>query len=165
MFVNGKINDLWKKMEEIYTSCLGPWNYVNPPLFYWRACIKPGKWAVFYVCWCYRFCLCLYIFLIGFRSIPTTWYFCFTFNTYLSHLFQTIGQGLLCLTPLSTIFQLYRGCQLSWWRKPCKVPGENRRPSASHWQTLSHTVVSSTHRLNGIRTQNVIITEILLKVA
>jgi len=23
-----------------------------------------------------------------------------------------------CLTPLSIIFQLYRGCQLYWWRKP-----------------------------------------------
>ena len=26
------------------------------------------------------------------------------------------------------------------------VPGENQRPSASHWQTLSHKVVSSTSR-------------------
>jgi hypothetical protein len=32
---------------------------------------------------------------------------------------------------------------------------ENHRPVASHWQTLSHTVVSSTPRLSGIRTHNV----------
>ena len=34
------------------------------------------------------------------------------------------------------------------------VPGENHRPAASHYQILTHGVVSSTPQLNGIRTHN-----------
>ena len=43
--------------------------------------------------------------------------------------------------PLSTIFRLSRG--------------ENHQPTASNWLSLSHNVVSSTHRLSGIPTHNV----------
>jgi len=35
------------------------------------------------------------------------------------------------------------------------VLGENHRPATSHRQTLSHNVILSTPRLNGIRTHNV----------
>jgi hypothetical protein len=34
------------------------------------------------------------------------------------------------------------------------VPGENHRPAASYWQTLSHNIESSTLHLSRIRTHN-----------
>ena len=35
------------------------------------------------------------------------------------------------------------------------LPGENHQPVASHRQTLSHNVVSSTPRLSEIQTRNI----------
>ena len=47
--------------------------------------------------------------------------------------------------PLSTIFQLYRGGQLT---------GENQRSAASHGQTLSHNVDRVHLAIDVIRTHN-----------
>ena len=58
--------------------------------------------------------------------------------------------NLWCLTPILTIFPLYRGSQVLLMEET-GVPGENQQPAASHWQTLSHNVVSSTPS-HGART-------------
>jgi hypothetical protein len=57
---------------------------------------------------------------------------------------------LWCPTLLSPICQLYRGVSFI-----SGVQGENHRPTANSWYTLSHNVVSSTSSLNGIRTHKV----------
>ena len=42
------------------------------------------------------------------------------------------------------------------------VPGENHRPVVSHWQTLSHNVVSSTPRQERVYSNTIFIIFIIL---
>jgi hypothetical protein len=51
----------------------------------------------------------------------------------------------------SRMIHLYCG---SFIDEETRGPRENHRPVASHCQTLSHNVVSSTPHLSGIRTHN-----------
>jgi hypothetical protein len=72
---------------------------------------------------------------------PHSWISIFKFTVIIEHLISFITlfwvRATWCLTPLSTIFQLYRG--VLW----VEETGENHR--SDHWQTLSHTdnVISS----------------------
>jgi hypothetical protein len=112
---------------------------------YWNRMCLHFRSIRFYWNTCYLSLFSLFVLLYTFTSI-----FLWTLDV------LVIIDGLWCLTPFLTIFQLYRGGQFYWWRKPGYLEKTT---------DLSPTAVKRYHimlyqvdlAMNGVRTHNLTI--------
>jgi len=100
------------------------------------------------------------------NSCISPYYFYGDFLYFLKHMYIKITGYFIFLLQFVRVFRKLTGLRVFnatfnnisaiSWRSvllvvESGVPGENHRPVASHWQTLSHKVASSTPRLSGVR--------------
>jgi hypothetical protein len=93
----------------------------------------------------------------GYLQTLLAWKYLITSSQQVQHLKQDFFRGEVRVMVFNATFN---NISFISWRsvllvEETVVSGENHRPAASHWQTLSHNFASNTPRLSGIRTHSV----------